>query len=58
MGIYFYIKKSNAMPIICQVLYNSDLINHPKDICLATSMAPYFSTPAWKIPWMEKPGGL
>ena len=22
------------------------------------AMAPYSSTPAWKIPWMEEPGGL
>jgi len=22
------------------------------------AMAPHSSTPAWKIPWMEKPGGL
>ena len=22
------------------------------------AMAPYSGTPAWKIPWMEKPGGL
>ena len=23
-----------------------------------TAMAPHSSTPAWKIPWMEEPGGL
>ena len=22
------------------------------------AMAPHSSTPAWKVPWMEKPGGL
>ena len=22
------------------------------------AMAPHFSTPTWKIPWMEEPGGL
>ena len=22
------------------------------------AMAPHSSTPAWKIPWMEEPGGL
>ena len=22
------------------------------------AMAPHSSTPAWRIPWMEKPGGL
>ena len=25
---------------------------------LEKAMAPYSSTPAWKIPWMEEPGGL
>ena len=32
------------------------------DICLSThlekAMAPHSSTLAWKIPWMEQPGGL
>ena len=27
-------------------------------ICLEKAMAPYSSTLAWKIPWMEEPGGL
>ena len=25
---------------------------------LEKAMAPHFSTLAWKIPWMEEPGGL
>ena len=25
---------------------------------LEKEMAAHFSTPAWKIPWMEEPGGL
>ena len=25
---------------------------------LEKAMAPHFSTPAWKIPWMEEPGRL
>ena len=26
--------------------------------CLEKAMAPHSSTLAWKIPWMEEPGGL
>ena len=29
-----------------------------KIFLLEKAMAPYSSTLAWKIPWMEKPGGL
>ena len=25
---------------------------------MTKAMAPHSSTPAWKIPWMEEPGGL
>ena len=35
---------------------------HGISVALATgaekTMAPHSSTPAWKIPWMEEPGGL
>ena len=35
---------------------------HPRfhfiNICLEKAMAPHSSTLAWKIPWMEEPGGL
>ena len=27
-------------------------------VALETAMAPHSSTLAWKIPWMEEPGGL
>ena len=30
----------------------------PVVICLEKAMAPHSNTVAWKIPWMEKPGGL
>ena len=26
--------------------------------CMEKAMAPHSSTLAWKIPWMEEPGGL
>ena len=29
-----------------------------KEHLLEKAMAPHFSTLAWKIPWMEEPGGL
>ena len=28
------------------------------DLSLEKAMAPHSSTPAWKIPWTEEPGGL
>ena len=28
------------------------------DVTMEKAMAPHSSTPAWKIPWMEEPGGL
>ena len=31
---------------------------HFINICLEKAMAPHSSTLAWKIPWMEEPGGL
>ena len=31
---------------------------HKTHMRLSTSMAPHSSTLAWKIPWMEEPGGL
>ena len=30
----------------------------PIALVLEKAMAPHSSTPAWKIPWMEEPGGL
>ena len=31
---------------------------HFAELMLCSSMAPHSSTPAWKIPWTEEPGGL
>ena len=28
------------------------------EIVLEKAMAPHSNTPAWKVPWMEEPGGL
>ena len=41
-------KDPDAIEIIRQLLYFS----------LEKAMAPHSSTLAWKIPWMEEPGGL
>ena len=51
-----------------KALTNLDSILKSKDITLPTkvhlvkamekAMAPHSSTLAWKIPWMEEPGGL
>ena len=51
-----------------KVMTNLDSIFKSRDITLLTkvhlvkatekAMAPQFSTLAWKIPWLEEPGGL
>ena len=33
-------------------------ITHIKHVMMEKAMAPHSSTLAWKIPWMEEPGGL
>ena len=36
-----------------------DVAGHGLEACrLEKAMAPHSSTLAWKIPWMEEPGGL
>ena len=48
IGDFFYFKKN--------------FLNYKNYICLCISsekaMAPHSSTLAWKIPWVEEPGGL
>ena len=43
-------------------LDTTEQLNHnmiPPSMCLSEkAMAPHSSTLAWKIPWMEEPGGL
>ena len=33
-------------------------LQSPKSLASEKAMAPHSSTLAWKIPWMEEPGGL
>ena len=46
------------------IFFNSDLKNthhkiyHLLSVQSEKAMVPHYSTLAWKIPWMEKPGGL
>ena len=46
-----------------QVVWQSHLLkNFPQFVVIHSvkpekAMAPHSSTPAWKIPWMEEPGG-
>ena len=42
------VKVIQSCPILCD----------PTDYMVEKGMAPYSSTLAWKIPWMEEPGGL
>ena len=41
-----------------QKVFFSVALCSPVDILLEKAMAPHSSTLAWKIPWMEEPGGL
>ena len=45
--VYIYIYIYIYMYIICMYTYN-----------IYVHIAPHSSTLAWKIPWMEEPGGL
>ena len=42
----------------------TDAFVHPTEFCMSLyilsekAMAPHSSTRAWKIPWMDEPGGL
>ena len=48
-------------PLFCSYLHevcDCILMNHTFIISFSPSMAPHSSTLAWKIPWMEEPGGL
>ena len=58
--ILFY-NKSISSPLlsICCVKGTSlGTLQVPRVICPEKAMAPYSSTPAWKIPWTEEPGRL
>ena len=35
-----------------------DICNEKMSILFDSAMAPHSSTLAWKVPWMEEPGGL
>ena len=41
---------------VCRVLSNCTLLKI--NVLSEKAMAPHCSTLAWKIPWMEEPGGL
>ena len=38
--------------------FNRECVFRPLSIRTEKAMAPHSSTLAWKIPWMEEPGGL
>ena len=44
--------------IFLKIVVISRRINPIQPTLLEKAMAPYSSTLAWKIPWMEEPGGL
>ena len=41
-----------------QEMENTELISTPEPHRVLLNLAPHSSTRAWKIPWMEEPGGL
>ena len=40
------------------VPYNNKHLFSCSEVCTEKAMAPHSSPLAWKIPWMEEPGGL
>ena len=51
--LIFYLR----LPLIFMILQDS--VFSPYNLLkLEKAMAPHSSTPAWKIPWTEEPGGL
>ena len=43
---------------VCEMKNSTKWINDVLGIGEEKAMAPHSSTLAWKIPWMEEPGGL
>ena len=55
--VYFIIICTFVLHFLCiSKIYNEFTYQHTHT--LEKAMAPHSSTLAWKIPWMEKPGGL
>ena len=49
-------EKAFLAPVLSS--YGSTTFNAGYYYCLEEAMAPHSSTLAWKIPWVEEPGGL
>ena len=43
---------------LCWLGSDQELLQATCDLKSSKAMAPHSSTLAWKIPWMEEPGGL
>ena len=53
VGQDFVTKQQYYILVIIMFFYNYVIVTISEEI-----MAPHSSTHAWKIPWMEEPGGL
>ena len=42
----------------CKEIEENNRMRKTRDLFKEKAMAPHSSTLAWKIPWMEEPGGL
>ena len=54
--IFSFIKQNRLKTYFkCHKINASNIF---KGVCLEKAVAPHSNTLAWKIPWMEEPGGL
>ena len=55
LAVQFRETQFSSVQFSCSVVYSS---LRPHELQHARPLAPHSSTLAWKIPWMEEPGGL
>ena len=51
-----FFQSSGSQNIVCNIQTCRTHLRN--DVVYVMCVAPHSSTPAWKIPWMEEPGGL
>ena len=56
--VFFFNYKERKYKLLPICMTCNNKFNNIYSILSEKAMAPYSSTPAWKIPWAEEPGGL